>query len=94
MQGSCTKSAQVNFPNGSVLKRVAPCAIYLLNPADHEQFLAGTLIHPGVESLPVRSPHQARKADNVISSPLLAKEAGIQPVTKNKHLPRSLGYPV
>lgn len=87
VQGSCTKCAQANFPNGCVLKRAAPCDIYLLNPADHEQFLAGILIHPGVESLPVTSPHQARKSENVIFFLLLAKKSGIQPVTKNKTSP-------
>lgn len=72
MQGSYSKSVRVNFPNACVLKTAAPTAIYLLNPADHEQFLEGTLIHPGVESLPVRSPHQARKADNCL--PPVGKE--------------------
>lgn len=42
----------------------------LLNPADHEQFLAGTLIHLVVESFQLRPPHQARKAEYKFLPPI------------------------
>lgn len=73
MQGSCTKCAQMNFPNGCVLKRAAPCDIYLLNPADHEQFLAGILIHPGGKpSSNISTPSQEIRECNFL--PPIGKE--------------------